>query len=110
MLSRTVADSIVCKTFRPRCQDFKSILFHPGDRQAIKEFFKGRDSVAKGNWSAGERHFEEALRLDPGYMVAAWELMIAKRIQRKDFSEDLKFIARNIDSCRRSTQSSPRRR
>ena len=31
-------------------------------------------------------------------MVAAWELMIAKRIRREDFSADLKFIARNLDS------------
>ncbi len=97
-LSRTVADSVVCKTFRPRCQDFKSILFHPGDRQAIRQFFMGRDSVAKGNWRAGQRHFEEALRLDPWYMVAAWELMIAKRIRRENFSGDLQFIARNRDS------------
>lgn len=98
LLSRVIADSIVCKTFHARCQDFKSILFRPGDRQAIRQFFKGRDSVAKGNWRAGQKHFEEALRLDPGYLVAAWELMIAKRIRREDFSEDLTFIARNINS------------
>jgi hypothetical protein len=31
-------------------------------------------------------------------MAAAWELMIARRFQRKDYSADLQVIARNIDS------------
>jgi serine/threonine protein kinase/tetratricopeptide (TPR) repeat protein len=97
-LARTIAESVVCAVFAPDCEDFRSLLFRPGDDRAIAEFFKGKDSVAKGNWAAGERHFEEALRRDPGFMVAAWELMIARRIQRKDFSEDLQLIARNIDS------------
>lgn len=97
-LARIVADSTVCKAFPRDCEDFMTLRLYQGDMQAIREFFKGRDSVAKGNWRAGQRHFENALRRDPGFMVAAWELMIAKRIRRENFSEDLQDIARNIDS------------
>jgi len=97
-LARSLADSIVCKVFTRDCATFRSIAFRPVDVQASAEFFAGKDAVANGNWAAGERHFEVALARDPGFMPAAWELMIARRYQRKDYSADLQFIARNIDS------------
>ena len=99
LLARIVADSTVCKAFPPGLRGLHEpyVCTRVTCRRSA-EFFKGRDSVAKGNWGQGRAHFENALRRDPGFMVAAWELMIAKRIQRKDFSEDLQDIARNIDS------------
>lgn len=98
LLARTVSISLVCKVFPRDCDTFKSLYSRPVEVQAIAEFFKGKDSVAKGNWAAGERHFRQALSRDPGFMVAAWELMIARRFQRKDYSADLQLIARNLDS------------
>ncbi len=98
LLARALADSIICKVFTRDCATFRSIAFRPVPVQAITDFFNGKDSVAKGNWAAGERHFTAALARDPSFMPAAWELMIARRFQRKDYSADLKLIARNLDS------------
>ncbi len=97
-LAYDVARGIFCKTFRQDCIYFPPEAIHEGDKQAVEEFFKGKDSVAKGNWAAGERHFQASLDLDPGYMPAAWELMITKRFRRELYGENLLFIARNIDS------------
>ena len=98
-LSYSLADSIVCQgPFRRDCADFRSFLYRPAGDQVRAEFFAGKEAVQRGNWAAAEAHFREALDRDSMFMSAAWELMIAKRIQRKDFSADLRFIARNIDS------------
>ena len=96
-LAHAMADSIICKTFEGDCAVFRSIAFRPVNVKAASEFFAGKDSVASGNWRDGERHFRRALQLDPGFMPAAWELMITKRFQREDHGADLQYIARNID-------------
>jgi len=97
-LARSLADSIACKVFTRDCATYRSMAYRAVSKRARDEFFAGKDSVAKGNWKAGERHFADAIKLDPGFMPARWELMIAKRFRREDYSADLQFIARNIDS------------
>ena len=98
-LAYSLADSVVCQgPFRRDCADFRSFRFRPTGDQVRAEFFAGKEAVQRGNWPAAEAHFLEALDRDSMFMPAAWELMIAKRIQRKDYVADLQFIARNIDS------------
>lgn len=97
-VTHALADSIVCRTWHSDCEVFRSIAFRPVDVQASREFFAGKDSVAKGHWAAGERHFRQALQVDPGFMPAMWELMITKRFQRKDHTAELTHIARNINT------------
>jgi hypothetical protein len=109
-LAHAMADSVICKTFPADCAEFRAIAFRPVNVKAAAEFFAGKDSVTKGNWREGEQHFRRALQVDPGFMPAAWELMITKRFQREDHGADLQLIARNIDKVPSSTAISPSHR
>jgi tRNA A-37 threonylcarbamoyl transferase component Bud32/tetratricopeptide (TPR) repeat protein len=100
-LAYNLAESIVCQGpagFMRDCADFRSFRFRPASQQVRARFFEGKEAVQRGDWRAADSSFKEALERDSMFMPAAWERMIALRIQRKHFSEELQFIARNLDS------------
>ncbi|HEX5631598.1 MAG TPA: protein kinase, partial [Gemmatimonadales bacterium] len=95
-LGRAVADSIVCKVFTPECQTFRDVRPIAVNVQAQERYFEGEDAFRRGDWAEAEEKFEQALRLAPHYPIAAWNLMVARRYQRKDFSADLVGMLRQF--------------
>lgn len=90
-LARALSDSIVCKVFSERCADIR-MAFRRTDPATLDLFFAGKDSIAVGNWDAGERNYRLALSHDRFFMPAAWELMMALRFQRKPHQQLLTYI------------------
>ena len=57
---------------------------------ALEEFLKGEEAFRQDAWSAAERHFQEAQRLDPSFARAVWRRANAQRWQRVTPTVDLR--------------------
>ena len=98
-LACAVADSIVRKVFSEQYVQFSSFEdCRVGDDQAMKEYFVGMGAFRRGDWEGAERQFRKALQRDPGMLQPAWELMVARRFQREDFTVDLRRLLAARDS------------
>lgn len=99
LLSCLIADSIVAKVFPRLHAEYGTFgCRRDPDIQAVNTYFSGADYFRRGRWAEAEQAFEEALQRDPGMMQAAWELMVARRYQRKDFEADLRWLEQRKDS------------
>ncbi|HEV8304362.1 MAG TPA: serine/threonine-protein kinase [Gemmatimonadales bacterium] len=57
---------------------------------ALEEFLKGEEAFRQDAWSAAERHFREAWRLDTNFARAVWRRANAQRWQRVASTVDLR--------------------
>jgi serine/threonine protein kinase len=57
---------------------------------ALEEFLKGEEAFRQDAWSAAERHFQEARRLDTNFARAVWRRANAQRWQRVAPTVDLR--------------------
>jgi hypothetical protein len=98
-LACAMADSIVRKVLDARYAAFSSFpQCRVGDNQAMREYMAGMTAFRRGDWEGAEKEFRKALGRDPGMLPAAWELMVALRFQRKDFTPVLRRLLAARDS------------
>jgi serine/threonine protein kinase len=98
--SRAAAESLVVHLFPREAREFRELTGRATrNLQAERELLTGNDAFQLDNLESAEVHYQRALRLDPGFAQAAWQLMLARRWQREAIDEELRdFFAQHGDA------------
>ena len=88
-----VADSLVARLFPQEFEEYRELaggatLSEP----AAVEYFAGNDAFRHDNLSAAAEHYEKALRIDPGFTQARWQLLLVRRWLRVDIEPALREL------------------
>ena len=97
--SRAAAESLVVHLFPREAREFRELTGRATrNLQAERELLTGNDAFQLDNLDSAEAHYRRALRLDPGFAQAAWQLMLVRRWQREAIDEELRaFFAQHGD-------------
>ncbi|HEU4799138.1 MAG TPA: serine/threonine-protein kinase [Gemmatimonadales bacterium] len=97
--SRAAAESLVVHLFPREAREFRELTGRTTrNLQAERELLTGNDAFQLDNLDSAEAHYQSALRLDPGFAQAAWQLMLVRRWQREPIDEQLReFFAQHGD-------------
>lgn len=91
--SRAISDSVVSRLFTMYAAEFHDLNRKASmEPRAVRAVLAGNEAFQLDNMAAAAGYYEEALRLDPGFAQAAWQLMLVRRWEREDFEGGLRRL------------------
>ena len=91
--SGAVADSIVAQLFPAHVEEYRELEGGATRSEpAALEYFRGNDAFLSDRLSAAAEHYENAIRIDPGFTQARWQLLLVRRWQRIDIDSALRDL------------------
>ena len=88
-----IADAIVAAVAPTRLGEFRSYGGGARDGSALRHFYEGQDAFERQDWTAAERAFREAVRVDSGFHQARWSMLLARKWARLPYEEELRTLA-----------------
>jgi tetratricopeptide (TPR) repeat protein len=88
-----IADAIVAAVAPTRLGEFRGYGGGARDGNALRHFYEGQDAFERQDWTAAERAFREAVRVDSGFDQARWSMLIARKWARLPYEEELRTLA-----------------
>ena len=91
--SRAVADTLVAHVFPASLEEYRELTARSSPNvQAQRELLAGNDAFQVGNIREAGARYVRALRLDPSFAQADWQLMLARRWERTEDEPGLRRL------------------